>query len=86
MFNRLAWPWGVCYIPTTCDNKAWKVLYVDLKICMQIQYILFLKVLQQVLDWSEDFQKGDVLNLYTDLQIDLEHFLRAIITCYGHVT
>ena len=51
VFNRSARAWGVCYIPTTCDNKAWKVLYIDLMICVQIQYILFLKVLQQVPDW-----------------------------------
>ena len=34
VFNRSARAWGVCYIPTKVDSKAWKVLYVDLKICM----------------------------------------------------
>ena len=86
MLNRSARVWGVCYIPITCHNKAWKVLCVDLKICMQIQYILFLKVLRPVRYLLEDLQKKDVLNLHTDLQIDIEHFPRLIMTCFGYVT
>ena len=43
-------------------------------------------VLQQVPDCSDDVQKEDVLNLHTDLQIDIEHFPGLIMTCYGYVT
>ena len=75
VFNRSASAWGVCNIPKTCHNKAWKVLYVDLKICVQIQYIFFLKVLRPVRYLLEDLQKEDVLDLHTNLQIHTPHAL-----------
>ena len=37
--------------------KAWKVLYVGLKICVQIQYILFLNVFIPVRYLFEDLEK-----------------------------
>ena len=86
VFNRSARAQGGCYIPIICHNKGWKVLYVDLKICVQIQYILFLKVLRPVRYLLEDLQKQDVLNSHTDLQIDIEHFPCLTINFCGYVT